>query len=222
MKFSKQPPYSVTCVANTDILKGQEILSSYTKVTTSTSYRLRKIKQCWHFDCTCNRCKDPTENESYIGAIVCEKCTQNPTSFDFLSLESNRGYLLPKDPTNLQTDWICSRCQAEEDYSLSYELIENFSSALDNLVANHRYDVDMYLDLLNDAIKVLHPHHEIICDIAKWLVPIYCRGKLLHEFPLEDLILKRQLCLYQLEVLDKVNPGLTKTKGKLAQLNLIS
>lgn len=48
------------------------------------------------------------------------------------------------------------------------------------------------------------------------MVPILCRGPnvTLANVSLEDLMLKRQLCRYQLAVLDKLNPGMTRMRGK--------
>ena len=51
------------------------------------------------------------------------------------------------------------------------------------------------------------------CEIAKWLLPVYCRGAPLHLFNIDDLALKLKLCRLQIEVLDRVNPGQTKAKG---------
>ena len=34
----------------------------------------------------------------------------------------------------------------------------------------------LWLELLDLALTRLHPHHELVIEIAKFLVPILCRG----------------------------------------------
>ena len=34
----------------------------------------------------------------------------------------------------------------------------------------------LWLELLDLALTRLHPHHEVVIEIAKFLVPILCRG----------------------------------------------
>ena len=39
-----------------------------------------------------------------------------------------------------------------------------------------RYNVVLWLELLDLALTRVHPHHEVVIEIAKFLVPILCRG----------------------------------------------
>src|SRR5207237_9027358 len=50
--------------------------------------------------CTCDRCRDPTENGSYFSAIVCPNHSY-PSS-------DPPSYLLPKNPLNPESDWSCT------------------------------------------------------------------------------------------------------------------
>ena len=81
---------------------------------------------------------------------------------------------------------------------------------------NDRYDIKKYAAIYLKAITVVHPQHEIICEIAKWLLPIFCRGPGLtvSHFSEEDFDLKHKLCLNYLRVVDKIKPGLNKIRGK--------
>ena len=56
-----------------------------------TSYRRNDLKNTWNFDCCCPRCKDPTENGSFVSAVVCENC--------------KFGYILPKNPLDYDSVW---------------------------------------------------------------------------------------------------------------------
>ena len=77
--FSKRPPYTSKCIASVDIKKDEEIFTSYLVSTVSTTSRHKKLKEFWYFECSCQRCADPSENESYVGAIICSKCKDNGT-----------------------------------------------------------------------------------------------------------------------------------------------
>ena len=74
--FSRRHPYTSTCIAAVDIKKDEEIFTSYLKVTASTTARHKNLKEFWYFECSCQRCLDPSENESYVGAILCSKCKE--------------------------------------------------------------------------------------------------------------------------------------------------
>ena len=34
------------------------------------------FRKNWFFDCTCQRCSDKTEMETYLGAILCRTCSE--------------------------------------------------------------------------------------------------------------------------------------------------
>ena len=83
---------------------------------------------------------------------------------------------------------------------------------------NHRYETNRYLEIYHEALQVVHPQHEIMCEIAKWLVPIFCRtvpGSItLNDYPGHEIVLKKELCHNYLNVLKKVKPGLSRILGR--------
>ncbi len=105
--------------------------------------------------------------------------------------------------------------------------------------SNHRYDLDAMLALHDEASKLVHPNHHVLCDLAKWIAPIYCRfptpcfhfkmvtmnslsyvcncrgrGQTIEDFSREDLERKRDMCRRQADVLQMVSPGMTTPWGK--------
>ena len=101
---------------------------------------------------------------------------------------------------------------------LSYQSVYlvYFLDQVTKMIMNDRYDIKKYIAIYLKAIKVVHPQHEIICEIAKWLLPIFCRGPGLtvSHFSEEDFDLKHKLCLNYLRVVDNIKPGLNKIRGK--------
>ena len=51
--FSRSPPYTAKCFASIDIMKGEEIFTSYLSSTFSSLTRRKKLKDSWYFDCVC-------------------------------------------------------------------------------------------------------------------------------------------------------------------------
>ena len=55
-----------------------------------------------------------------------------------------------------------------------------------------RYNVGAWLGLKSRADHVLHPQHEVLCELAKWLLPVLCRApnQTLADFPRHLLLTK--------------------------------
>merc|ERR1712066_251177 len=87
---------------------------------------------------------------------------------------------------------------------------------VEELTTNSRYDVAAMLALYDEASSLLHPNHHVLCDLAKWLVPVYCRNGAvpLDDFPRSDVERKQNMCSRQIRILEHVSPGLTKLRAK--------
>ncbi len=89
---------------------------------------------------------------------------------------------------------------------------------MDEISQTSRYDLNAFLSLRSEASLYLHPRHEVMCDIARWSLPIMCRaaGRMTpEEWPREEVERKREMAREYLAALDKVAPGSSKTKAKL-------
>lgn len=65
---------NIVFIAKTPIAKGEIICTSYTQPLKGTLMRRTHLLQTKCFDCTCRRCQDPTELNTFVGAILCVKC----------------------------------------------------------------------------------------------------------------------------------------------------
>lgn len=61
-------------IAKTAIAKGEIISTSYTQPLKGTLMRRQHLQYAKCFDCTCKRCQDPCELNTFAGAILCSKC----------------------------------------------------------------------------------------------------------------------------------------------------
>ena len=109
-------------------------MNQYVKPNSGTVSRRLILKNKWHFECDCRRCKDPTEFGSLLSALTCEKVILKyvVNSFDyaiFTNVELCIYYqfvptfqcsdaVLPEQPTEVEADWNCSYYGS--DYSVEY------------------------------------------------------------------------------------------------------
>jgi hypothetical protein len=69
------------------------------------------------FLCTCDRCQDETENETFISAIRCTKCPgfflpENPIGLQGEGGEGG-GMEVDFDPLDCETKWTCNECHID-------------------------------------------------------------------------------------------------------------
>ena len=87
---------NVSLKAKRPIMKGESITITYCSALLNTPSRLSKLKSSKFFTCQCHLCCDPTENGTYMSALVCPKC---------------QGMLLPLSFHNVtNSQWKCNKC----------------------------------------------------------------------------------------------------------------
>lgn len=72
---------NIVFIAQKPIAKNDIICTSYTQPLKSTLMRREHLLQAKCFNCTCKRCQDPSELNTFIGAILCTKCKVGKVSF---------------------------------------------------------------------------------------------------------------------------------------------
>ena len=88
---------NVTLKAQKYIAKGEQITITYCTTLTNTKTRLAKLKQSKFFVCNCTLCLDPTENGTFLSAVICPKC--------------KNGKMLPESFHMADTNWHCDKCR---------------------------------------------------------------------------------------------------------------
>ena len=64
----------LTLKAKKTISQGEAITITYVPALLNTPARLSKLKNSKFFVCKCQLCCDPTENGTFLSALVCPKC----------------------------------------------------------------------------------------------------------------------------------------------------
>lgn len=123
-----------------DITKGDIISTSYGQPLQSTIQRRFHLRQSKLFDCMCQRCRDPSECETFIGSMVCPRCTSSK--------------LISNDPLDDAADWCCANCSFQM-YAGNYQLITNrLQFAIENIPKQSPYDFELFLE------KYCHPEKQ--------------------------------------------------------------
>ncbi len=179
-------------IASVDVAQNQELSITYVPLHICSLLRRPQLKDNWYFDCRCRRCVDPTELGTFLDAIRCRKCPS--------------GHLLPRELT-----WVCDRCPSTRSKESVQQLI---GSLLDEKDSLDRSDLAAYLSFSNKAGRHLHQNHYILNACRRWILPLYCRVPANSEITNDMLKRKIDMSERYLYVLDRVEAGLTKNRGK--------
>nr|CAD7407599.1 unnamed protein product [Timema cristinae] len=89
--------FIITVHASVHISQGQPIFFNYTSPLQGTSERREHLHEGKYFDCTCSRCRDPTELGTYMSSLKCVKCR-------------GKGLVSPVEALKENSPWECNQC----------------------------------------------------------------------------------------------------------------
>lgn len=89
--------HKMNIMATVPIKEGEAITLSYSYLLQGTLKRREHLQEGKFFWCSCDRCRDPTEYQTFTSALRCPKC-QN-------------GMILPIDPLTQEASWHCRACK---------------------------------------------------------------------------------------------------------------
>ena len=179
------------------ISKGDKIAITYTDPLWGTLNRQQHLKQSKFFTCQCERCKDPTELDTFMSAVNCQHCLQTMSS----------GFFICNNPLDESSDWTCNRCGESKPAQEINELIEMIGK---QLISLKRGSVEACEHFLQQYHTVLHPHHFYILDVKLALCQMvgHEQGNNLIDFNEDMLSMKETICLELLKIIDVVCPGM--------------
>ncbi|KAL1115745.1 hypothetical protein AAG570_006035, partial [Ranatra chinensis] len=191
-----------------DVPAGGELFCSYTSSLSPTLARREALNNGKYFWCDCSRCSDPTECNTYLGAVMCSACIES----------TSPGVLLSNNPLDPESDWGCTHCNANFPGVEVQRLVDRISEEVESEVDSLPFGPEK-LGAAERAMKkygsVLHANHALNIGLAHTLIQLYGRveGYAIQELPEVLLERKVQLCRRLLNVLDVVEPGLTRIRG---------
>ena len=211
-KTFKYPNQVLEVRAQVAIAEGAELSTQYLQSMKATFVRRPILRSKWFFDCQCTRCLDPSECGSFLSAILCNEGSPRKCG----------GIVLSADPTQGDSDWVCQDCDHSFSCENVLEIIKEASNDAEHALESDKDCVEHYERVLCKYSAILHPHHTVLVDIKMKLAQIlgnFAPYQLMTmSIPLKER--KIQLCQELLEVISKVDPGFTKTRGiMLSEMN---
>ncbi|XP_034481961.1 SET domain-containing protein SmydA-8 [Drosophila innubila] len=191
---------NIVFLAKRNIAKGEILSISYTQALRSTVQRRLHLKQVKCFDCTCARCSDPTELDTFAGSRMCEKCKVGK----FISL----------NPLQNTANWKCQLCNIvksakevlTQDANLQQEIEEldkTTPEALEDFLYRHRVE--------------LHETNTHILQVKYALTQLYgnAPGFAMEELSEKSLQRKMDLCEELLQLSNLIDGGWSIFRGNL-------
>lgn len=177
------------------ISKGEKIALCYTEPLWGTINRQRHLSQTKFFQCRCERCKDPSELDTYISSLYCQQCPN-----------VKPGILLSENPFDEASDWICRQCGSRQPAKYVADIIETVGK---EIVALKKGSASHCEQFLAKYSKILHPNHFYLTDVKMALCQMYghLEGQSLIEMSDDVLNTKETLALELIKLADAVSPG---------------
>ncbi|XP_068150110.1 SET domain-containing protein SmydA-8 [Drosophila tropicalis] len=191
---------NIIFLAKRAISKGEILNISYTQPLRSTIQRRLHLRQAKCFDCSCQRCSDPSELGTFAAAQMCLKC--------------KAGKIIPLNPLQNSSPWKCQLCNVKKsakeiitiDNQLQLEiesLDKSTPTALEDFIYRHRID--------------LHETNTHVLQVKYALTQLYgnAPGFSMDELTEDNLKRKVQLCEDLLKLADIFDGGWSIFRGNL-------
>ena len=179
--------------------EGDAISICYTDSLWPTAARRENLIYSKDFLCTCDRCQDDTENETYMSAIRCIKCP---------------GYFLAENPLDCTGKWLCNECGTAAPLGYSDMAYSKVGSAIAK-IEEEGLTPESCEKFLKNYSKVLHPNHAHMLDVKFSLLNLlgHSEGYAMSQLNEDQLTVKESLARTFLEIASKILPGISRLKG---------
>ena len=144
-----------------------------------------------YFTCECRRCTDPTELGSYLSALKCSKCSAD-------------NFLLPENPLDLESNWVCSSCPECISVNKASEITARVKVLVDEAMAAPT-EGKMENVLKECTAKWVHKNHYLLFKPRHTLLQMYGRTSASYK---EDTITKKEkTCQEFLDLCHVIDPS---------------
>ncbi|XP_018330247.1 SET domain-containing protein SmydA-8-like [Agrilus planipennis] len=194
--------FRVNVRANVAVKKGEELCSSYTYSLWPTIVRREFLKESKYFECCCKRCTDPTELETHMSSLKCNKC--------------DNGLITSINPLDDSAIWKCSHCTFTTPSEAVRKVFAKIQSEIDEVeYLEGGQAIEHREQLCRKYKSVLHPRNAYNVILRVALSQLYGKidGYSLEDLP--DLLLERkmEMCKLVLQVADVIEPGCSRLRG---------
>ncbi|XP_037800021.1 SET domain-containing protein SmydA-8-like [Penaeus monodon] len=150
----------LTVRASDPIKRGDPITAIFTDILWGTRARQDHIQQTRLLTCTCKRCQDPTELNTFFSALKCRRCG---------------GTVLPEKPLDDASPWLCRECS----HQMTTEEVLGTNLALGAAVevALTKPSITSLEALQKEWVQRVHPNHYHLHAVKHSLLQLYGRSK---------------------------------------------
>ncbi|XP_058445390.1 SET domain-containing protein SmydA-8 [Malaya genurostris] len=185
------------CYASKPIRRGEQIFNNYSKILWGTQHRIIQLCFSKNFLCSCERCRDPTELGTYLGALKCvrERCSA--------------GRMLSLNPLKIASVWQCDTCGFKMDNGRISKIQEIACQITLNNAA--KQDAGYIVRYLNEQVpQFLTPCNQFTVELKLQAI-----RKIQQDASMELLLEKEKYCGEIQAILAKLNYGECFVKGLL-------
>ena len=186
--------------ATTKIQPGQKLTVRLTPFLQGRLSLSRRLQDQRYLSCDCPRCSDATELGTFTSAALC----------DGAECGEQGGLILPINPRDLQSDWICTCCQVISSQATIEAIEEKYIERFSLLAQG---DLAEYYRFLNELGERFHASHHLVMRMAQFLVLL--QGKRCESLPRERIETQTMLCDKLLNYVSRLDPGATHNRAKL-------
>ncbi|XP_014206977.1 protein msta [Copidosoma floridanum] len=186
---------------------GGELLGSYTHALLPTLLRREYLQESKYFTCACTRCSDPTELGTHMSSLKCQKC--------------DNGVVVALDSLDAESTWKCTHCEFSTTAQAVLKILKIIQAEMDRVEAYTAADGPEAIQTRENYMKkyrsVFHPRHAMLTIPRYSLSQLYGRVEDYFLDDMPDVVLehKAEMCRLLLQVLDVVEPGLTRSRGMI-------
>lgn len=139
-------------LATRKILKDEELHVSYSQILWNTPTRQVHMALTKQFLCSCERCRDPSENGTFLAAIKCfsSACT---------------GYILPVEPIKLTSTWKCGVCKSLSNYTRIVQMQEVLTNLLKHCLKPQSTSSEIVRVIQQKLSKILPMSNQYVVEM---------------------------------------------------------
>ncbi|XP_043666616.1 uncharacterized protein LOC122628409 [Vespula pensylvanica] len=192
--------FQLTVYASLPINENDIIYFNYTSSLLGSAERREHLREGKYFECECSVCKDPYELGSHLSSIRCPRCkdgyvgAQNP---------------LKAKPYERDSKWQCDKCRKMYGGYLIRATLNITRALIDDYDGSNVKDLEF---LIKKLTLSFHPNHYLLLALKQKLLAAY-RKQVAGPNPQKKIIQKMlDLCKEVLQVLELVEPGISRLK----------
>lgn len=208
-----RPDIRIKVVTAAGIKKGEMLTIFYSTryALCGTLKRIVLMEEIAHFQCKCKRCRDRTELETFMSAVKCLNC--------------QKDFLLPEEPTEVQSDWKCLNAVCGSTQSVIKVVcrvceIEDDVESMRDLTPNVEDELKMLSSVMRKySENILHKNHYTLQEISMRMVQLEIERGILNEDAISQISLPNldffvTQCQYLLNIAHRLLCGMTGYTGK--------